>query len=128
MVSDRLLSHSKYFFSRFLPAVFLLLLCTASIAAGQSMAGLGAIHGTVTDASGAVVPGAKVVVSNAALGITREVLASSDGVFEAPSLPPAEGYKVTVSMTGFSTYVATGIGVHVGQDIAVPIEIGRAHV
>ncbi|HVU44580.1 MAG TPA: TonB-dependent receptor [Terracidiphilus sp.] len=87
------------------------------------MAGLGAIHGTVTDVSGAVVPKAKVVVSNAALGITREVIASSDGVFEAASLPPADGYKVTVSMTGFSTYVATGIAVHVGQEIAIPVTL-----
>ncbi len=85
------------------------------------MAGLGAVHGTVADASGAVVPGAKVVVSNEALGITREIVASSDGVFSAPSLPPADGYKVTVTMNGFSTYVATGIGVHVGQDIQVPV-------
>ena len=122
MFSGGLISHLRSSFSRFLPVTWLLLLsCAGSIAWAQSMAGLGAIHGSVTDASGAVIPNAKVVVSNAALGITRGMTASSDGVFEAASLPPADGYKVTVTMAGFSTYVATGIGVHVGQDIAIPV-------
>lgn len=102
-------------------AFIVLLVCAAAGASAQSMAGLGALHGTVTDQSGAVIPGATVIVTNESIGITRDVTASSDGVFEASSLPPAEGYKVTVKMSGFSTYVATGIGVHVGQNAVVSV-------
>ena len=100
-----------------------------SVSAGlsaQSMAGLGALHGTVTDSTGAVIPKADVVVSNATIGLTREVIASSDGVFEASSLPPADGYQVTVKRVGFSTYVATGIAVHVGRNAVVPVVL-NAH-
>lgn len=100
--------------------LFIFLVCSAGLSA-QSMAGLGALHGTVTDSTGAVIPKADVVVSNAAIGLTREVIASSDGVFEASSLPPADGYQVTVKRVGFSTYVATGIAVHVGQNAVVPV-------
>ena len=43
----------------------------AAAAWGQATAGLGAISGTVRDASGSAIPEAKVVVSNSALGVTR---------------------------------------------------------
>jgi outer membrane receptor protein involved in Fe transport len=90
-------------------------------ALAQSLAGLGALHGTVTDATGAAVAGASVVVSNSAIGLTRAITASSDGVFEASSLPPADGYEVTVKSNGFATYAAKGISVHVGEDSALPV-------
>ena len=101
-------------------SVMLLIYAAAGVTA-QSLAGLGALHGTVTDSTGAVIPKADVIVSNAAIGFTRETIASSDGAFEASSLPPADGYQVTVKMTEFSTYVATGISVHVGQNAVVPV-------
>lgn len=105
-----------------LSIVFLLFLpAEASKSFAQSMAGLGALHGVVTDSSGAVVPKANVMVTNPSIGFTREMVATSDGAFEASSLPPAEGYQVTVKTTGFSTYVATGIGIHVGQNAALSI-------
>ena len=124
MLSGRLFSHPSNFQRKLLFIIaFLFLICIGSPLFAQSMAGLGALHGTVTDSSGAVIPKADVVVSNPSIGFSREVIASSDGVFEAPSLPPAEGYQVTVKMTGFSTYVATGIGVHVGQNAALTVAL-----
>lgn len=104
-------------------ASFAFLVCGAIPLFSQSMAGLGALHGTVTDPSGAVVPNATVILTNSIIGVTRQLKASSDGVFEAPSLPPADGYKITVKMTGFATYIVTGISIHVGQDIAVPVTL-----
>ena len=90
-------------------------------ASAQSLAGLGALHGTVTDPNGAVIPKASVIVSNTSIGITRELVASSDGDFEASSLPPADGYQLTVKMAGFSTAITNNISVHVGEDLALPI-------
>lgn len=58
-------------------------------AAGQSLAGLGAINGVVKDASGAVIPGAKVVVANPEKGIRRALETNEAGIFSAPSLTPA---------------------------------------
>lgn len=107
---------------------FVLLTGLASRAVAQSMAGLGALHGTVTDTSGAVIANAKVTVTNSAIGLTRAIVASSEGAFEAPSLPPADGYQVTVEMQGFSTYIAKSINVHVGQNENVPIVLKVSQV
>ena len=48
----------------------------------------GSIEGIVTDSSGAVIPGATIVVSNDARGIQRTVKTNSSGLFNVPALPP----------------------------------------
>ena len=92
----------------------------------QATAGMGAISGTVVDASGAPVAAAKVVVSNPSLGVTRELSTTAAGVFSAPALVPERGYKVSVEKQGFSTYTADGLVVQVGQvvDLNVALVVG----
>ncbi|WP_047496995.1 TonB-dependent receptor [Terriglobus sp. TAA 43] len=89
----------------------------------QALAGLGALHGTVTDPSGAVVTNAHVVISNDAIGLKHDLTSSSEGLFQAASLPPSEGYKLTVTKPGFSAFVAAGIAVHVGQDATLNVTL-----
>ena len=93
----------------------LLLLCLGSSSFAQSVAGLGAISGTVSDASGARIPDAEVVVSNAERGIRRSLTTNSAGLFNAGSLTPAEGYSITVSKAGFNRNEAKSIVLQVGQ-------------
>jgi hypothetical protein len=83
----------------------------------QATAGLATISGTVRDASGSAVPAAKVVVSNDALGVTREIVTTDAGIFVAPALVPASGYHVKVEKTGFAMYEATGISLQVGETV-----------
>ena len=52
----------------------------------QAVAGLGAVNGSVNDASGAVVPGATVTINNASKGIVRTIQTNDAGRFTAPSL------------------------------------------
>jgi outer membrane receptor protein involved in Fe transport len=92
----------------------------------QSVAGLGAISGTVRDASGAAVPNAQVVVANDARGIRRNLTTTEAGVFTAPSLIPATGYSVTITMQGFATYEAKDIQVLVGQNVSLDVELAVA--
>ena len=92
----------------------------------QSVAGLGAISGTVRDASGAAVPNAQVVVANDAKGIRRNLTTTEAGVFTAPSLVPATGYSVTVTMQGFATYEAKDLQVLVGQNVNLDVELAIA--
>jgi len=101
---------------------FCALVFTANVYA-QATAGLGAISGTVRDASGSAVPGAKVVVSNPSLGLTRELETTDAGIFAAPSLVPSQGYKVTVSKQGFSTYEANDLVLQVGQVLNLNIAL-----
>src|SRR6266566_3322817 len=101
------------------------LLCGAS-AFAQSVAGLGAISGTVRDASGAAVPGAQVAVSNESKGIKRSLTTTEAGVFAAPSLVPAAGYTVEVSKPGFTPYEVKDIQLAVGQNLGLEVVLAVA--
>lgn len=72
----------------------------------------GGILGTVTDASGAVVSNAKVTVRNVNTGLERATQTSADGSYTVPELPLGT-YMVTVSQTGFQTFVANNVAVNV---------------
>jgi hypothetical protein len=75
----------------------------------------GTILGTVTDASGAVVSGAKVTVKNVATGLERTTETSADGSYSLPELPIGT-YTVTIGQSGFQTFVAKGVAVEVGSE------------
>src|SRR3954469_7763565 len=75
----------------------------------------GTILGTVTDPSGAVVAGAKVTVKNTGTGLERSTETSGDGSYSLPELPIGT-YNVTVSQSGFTTFVATGVTVDVASE------------
>jgi Carboxypeptidase regulatory-like domain/TonB dependent receptor len=98
----------------------------SGVARAQSLAGLGAITGTVHDGSGAAVPGANVEVINHSLGIDRKLVATDAGLFSAPSLPPAPGYTVIVTSPRFNTSKTDGIVVHVGEEVAIPVQLSVA--
>jgi Carboxypeptidase regulatory-like domain len=61
------------------------------------------ISGTVSDPSGAVIPGAKVTVTQKATSFVREDVSNSAGQFNISSIPPAN-YTVTVAAPGFKQY------------------------
>jgi len=64
--------------------------------------GNGAITGTVSDPTGAVVPNATVTVTQQSTGIKRSVTTNADGAFDIPSLPP-DTYNVSIEASGFKT-------------------------
>ncbi|HEV3197528.1 MAG TPA: carboxypeptidase regulatory-like domain-containing protein [Bryobacteraceae bacterium] len=103
------------------------LVCSAG-AFAQGVAGLGAVSGTVRDASGAVVPTATVVLSNDSKGIKRTMQTTDAGVFSAPALVPATGYSLTVTKQGFANWEAKDFQVQVGQtvDFRIALEISSA--
>ena len=68
----------------------------------------GQISGTVTDSTGAVLPGVTVVITNIGTGLRREAVTDSEGVFRFPDLL-AGTFRVTVTMQGFKTYEQQGI-------------------
>src|SRR5262245_15095983 len=90
---------------------------------GQST--FGAITGTVTDPTGALVPAADVTVTNEDTGLERKVITSSGGVFNAPNLDIGN-YRVTVNAAGFARYERGGLAVRSNQVVNVDakLEIG----
>jgi outer membrane receptor protein involved in Fe transport len=97
-------------------------LCVADSvpALGQNVGGT--IQGTITDASGAAVPGVTVVVRNASTGVTRELLTDEGGRYRAPVLPPGD-YEIKASITGFQTVERRGVSLVVGQDAIVNLTL-----
>src|ERR1051326_3915535 len=87
----------------------------------------GTILGTVTDPSGAVVSGAKVTVRNTATGLERVTQTTSDGTFNVPELPIGS-YSVTVSQSGFQTFVANGVAVTVAAEKRVDASLKTGQV
>ncbi len=91
---------------------------------GQN-ANTGALAGTVTDASGAVVPGAAIRVTNQATGESRTVTSQTGGLYSVPLLPP-QHYQVEVSKQGFKTltFPSVTVGVAETATLNVKLEVG----
>jgi hypothetical protein len=75
------------------------------------MAGNGALAGTVTDGSGAVIPNATVTATAMSTGATTTRVTNSQGGFNFGPLPPGQ-YTVTVSANGFQRYVQQNVSVN----------------
>jgi len=86
----------------------------------------GEIRGTVTDATGAVVPGVGVTIRNVQTGVELPTTADSTGVYDAPFVPPGE-YSITFAKEGFKTLVHNSIVLHV-ETIKVDAVLGPGAV
>src|ERR1700731_193406 len=100
-------------------ALSALLLC--SVAFAQTTVSNGSISGTVTDPTGAVVSGAKVVVTNTSTGQSLNLNANQSGVYTSGPLDPGT-YKVQVSAKGFSS-VSETVTVEVGNTASANIKL-----
>jgi hypothetical protein len=107
-------------------ATALAVLLLPVLAAAQTAA-TGNIEGVVTDASGAVLPGATVVVRNTETNATREAVTDEGGRYRASALQPGT-YEVTVTFSGFNASPISGIAVLVGQTHAVDVRMRPAGV
>jgi outer membrane receptor protein involved in Fe transport len=87
----------------------------------------GAILGTVTDASGAMVAGAKVTAKNLGTGLERDTDTTADGTYSFPELPIGT-YTVTVTQTGFQTYVAKEVTVDVSAEHRLDVRMATGQV
>ncbi|HXN21341.1 MAG TPA: TonB-dependent receptor [Candidatus Dormibacteraeota bacterium] len=99
---------------------FFLLLATASVCFAQVQAGR--IVGTVTDPSGAVVPDAKVVITNTATAQSQTLATNGAGDFVLTPVNPGI-YRVEVSVSGFDTAQVNNVEVIVGQSARVDVAL-----
>ena len=85
----------------------------------------GRITGTVTDASGAVIPSASVTVKNEKTGQERKVSTDEHGVYLVPQLQPSV-YSLTAAAPGMANAEFKGIGLQVGQERTLNIALSPA--
>src|SRR5229473_5243025 len=84
--------------------------------------GQGSLTGTVRDTSGAVLPGAAVIVKHVDTGLTRTAQSDAGGSYSAVSLPVGE-YEVTAEKMGFRREVRNGINLAVAQQAVVDLTL-----
>ena len=90
--------------------------------AGCAQTFRGAINGTVTDPSGAVVAGATVKAANTATGIVLSTVSTSGGAFAFQDIPTGV-YKITVTASGFSTSTVDKVNVVAGTVYTLPVQL-----
>jgi Carboxypeptidase regulatory-like domain len=106
-------------------ALLFLVTGVSQLASGQGVNG--GFHGTVTDSSGAVIPGAVVRVTNLNNNQTRDGTTDGKGFYAITDLPPAH-YSIRISAKGFSTTSRPDVELQVSQDAEVNdvLSVGQA--
>lgn len=109
--------------------VFLVLIAVAvffsPFAVGQAVNG--SVVGTVTDSSGAVVPQAKVTITNVGTNVSEPAMTDGSGYYSFPDLPPGI-YKVAVGKQGFTSVVRSGVTLAVNSTVRVDVRLNPGQV
>jgi hypothetical protein len=85
------------------------------------------MFGTITDAQTAVVPGARVTITNTATGLSRNTVTDNSGGFVFPLLPVGS-YNLVVEQTGFRKYERTGILLQANENVGVDVALDVGNV
>ncbi len=87
----------------------------------------GTITGTVSDASGAVIPGAAIEAKNTGTGIVYTAGSSETGNYTLPQLPVG-AYEVSVTLPGFKKFIRPNVEVGVAQTVRIDaaMQVGAA--
>jgi hypothetical protein len=104
----------------------LTLLCNALVelaSAGTAFSqGLSTINGAVADASGAMVAGAKITVTEVDTGLPRETVSNSEGLYVLSSLRPTR-YALIVEVPGFRRFSASGITLQANDTTTMNVKL-----
>ena len=100
--------------------------CTIANFAGAQNTNSGDIRGVVTDTSGAIVPGANVEIKDVDKGVVHNYTTDGSGLYDTGSIVP-DHYLITVTKTGFETYVRGPISLDVSTvTVDAAMQIGTA--
>ncbi len=86
----------------------------------------GGVMGTVTDSSGAALPGVSVELVGPAMQGTRTAVTDSTGEFRFNNVPPGEGYKLTATLSGFAPVTKNINRIYLGQQGTIDITMRAA--
>src|SRR5262249_41212457 len=104
--------------------IVMALVCVSCVFA---QANTGSIRGTVTDATGAVVPGAKIVLSNIRTGVQSSVATDGLGAYLFEFLPPGD-YRIEAEVAGFKKFIRENITHDVARQLRVDIGLEAGQV
>ncbi len=98
------------------------LLFILSFTMRAQVAGTANIQGTLTDATGALIPNAPVTITNEATQVKHDAKTDGSGAYAFPNIEIGT-YTLTAAAPGFQTYVQSGIVLEVGSNIAVNVKM-----
>ena len=105
---------------------FVAFLIAVLVAAGAGVATaqerFGGLTGIVTDASGAVLPGATVTITSKNTGAARTLVTGGDGLYSVPDLDPGK-YSMVVELSGFSKVSFDDIAVSLGKTLKLDAQL-----
>ena len=122
LVHRSLIAKSRLILSGLILGLFVCL-CQVSLQAQNST---GSVVGLVTDATGAAIPGAHIMLSNTATGEVQTAKASETGNYTFLNLKPGP-YQLKVDFKGFKTFIQSNMDVQIGGTLRVnaQLEIGQ---
>ena len=100
----------------------LLLLILPAVLPANAQLSTATLSGAVTDATGAVIPGATITLVQTATNFTRTAITKGDGSYREEFLPIGP-YKVTVTAAGFKTLIRSGLALNVLQNAELPLTL-----
>ena len=105
------------------PSLLLAPVVAVFVCAAAAQSSSGVIHGHIIDATGAAVPGARVVAHSSAVGGTFTAVSDQEGNYRLNDLPEGANYAVEITAEGFQKYVRAGLLVRAGLDVNVDIPL-----
>jgi hypothetical protein len=112
---------------RKLASLITVLACLGLAGSARAQTATGQITGTVTDTTGGVIQGVKVVVTSQQTGLTRETTTSDVGTYTVPLLPVGV-YLVTAEQSGFKLAVRSDIQLNVDQVQRIDLQLEAGNV
>src|SRR6202167_2755510 len=105
-------------------AISIVCLLATAVARAQNV--YAAIHGTVTDASGAVLTNASVIIVNTSTNITTTATTDNKGYYIVPQLQIGGPYEVTIAAPGFQKFIQSNLTLNVNdnRDIDAKLKVG----
>lgn len=102
---------------------YLLLLCALLFSSTlRAQVDRGTITGTITDATGAVIPGVQVFATNPATGQVYKTVTNSVGIYNLLNLPIAS-YDIDYSKSDYATFVRRGVAIQVQQTAQINVQL-----
>jgi len=112
---------SRHFSVVAVAAIFLLAFLFSASLRAQNIS-TAELHGTVHDASGAVIPNASITIANASRGFSRSTTSNGEGSYQLLLLPPGT-YVVTVTAAGFAKLTESNVVLTVGERAELPLPL-----
>src|SRR5437588_13015072 len=101
----------------------LVVLVMACALAANAQVTSGNVRGIVTDPNGAVVPNAKVTITEKSTNVSQTTQTTGSGEYEFKNLLPADDYSISIEVQGFKTTTLNDVRVQLNQTTDVPAQL-----